>query len=153
MPNWCMNKLQLECTRAQFKQFCDVFVVDEDEDTVLSLKTACPEPPGLLEPELVTTPKWYTWRIANWGTKWEPAIHDITGTTVSFDSAWSPPINAVIAMSKRFPDILFKLAYCEPDNELSGRMQLKSGIIICESSSDSNDGTHEQMLAEFGVED
>jgi len=40
---------------------------------------------------------WYSWRIANWGTKWEVPAMDITVVTetedhmvLEFDTAWSP---------------------------------------------------------------
>ena len=46
---------------------------------------------------------WYEWNIANWGTKWDIGsdngeVHGLNPTivdneaTMSFDSAWSPPI-------------------------------------------------------------
>lgn len=41
---------------------------------------------------------WYDWSVNNWGTKWDciGAEGDITGDrkslTISFDTAWSPPI-------------------------------------------------------------
>jgi hypothetical protein len=39
---------------------------------------------------------WYSWNIANWGTKWEacePFIsgHDSNFLSASYDTAWSPP--------------------------------------------------------------
>jgi hypothetical protein len=42
---------------------------------------------------------WYDWNVANWGTKWDFGFHTIErtdDTTVvgSFDSAWSPPVQA-----------------------------------------------------------
>ena len=43
---------------------------------------------------------WYEWRVANWGTKWdigecEAEIEDDGyGLTLSFDTAWSPPVGA-----------------------------------------------------------
>jgi hypothetical protein len=42
---------------------------------------------------------WYDFNIANWGTKWDVnsdnvAIEDANTVSASFDSAWSPPINA-----------------------------------------------------------
>jgi len=54
---------------------------------------------------------WYDWNIANWGTKWDigadgqPA-QDIgtdygPGLILSFDSAWSPPLEAYAALMKQ----------------------------------------------------
>lgn len=42
---------------------------------------------------------WYDWQVANWGTKWDitfDSVERMDDNTVqaSFDSAWSPPVNA-----------------------------------------------------------
>lgn len=42
-------------------------------------------------------PDWWTWRIENWGTKWEPSSIELERMDentlfVRFDSAWTPPI-------------------------------------------------------------
>jgi len=45
---------------------------------------------------------WYDWSVSNWGTKWEASdLHmddsgdydDCAHVTVSFSTAWSPPVN------------------------------------------------------------
>ena len=40
---------------------------------------------------------WYDWQVANWGTKWDVTPENIdygsdNNLTMSFDSAWSPPL-------------------------------------------------------------
>ena len=42
---------------------------------------------------------WYDWCIANWGTKWDLCEvgmdrHDANCATLTFDTAWAPPIEA-----------------------------------------------------------
>lgn len=41
---------------------------------------------------------WYSWRVKNWGTKWDSNNFDLycpiegDNATITFDTAWSPPI-------------------------------------------------------------
>ena len=90
MPNWCDNTLTL---------------THEDPTQIDRAITAFRE--GKLcqefhpmQPQLLEDESWYSWRVDNWGTKW-----DIGGETAghvdrlsensvyfAFESAWSPPV-------------------------------------------------------------
>jgi hypothetical protein len=89
MPNWCLNKLTIS---------------HEDRSKVMEFVLAYKE--GKACEHYLPRPAdkdWYEWNIANWGTKWDigsdngevrglnPTIVD-NEATMSFDSAWSPPI-------------------------------------------------------------
>ena len=76
---------------------------------------------------------WYDWCCKNWGTKW-----DIDGTgdrhgdehaSYSFDSAWSPPIEAFVKISEDFPGLSFDLEYFEGGNCFMGRVEIRNGEI------------------------
>jgi hypothetical protein len=48
---------------------------------------------------------WYGWNIRNWGTKWDVTLENINRVdeytlTASFDSAWSPPIEAYATLEE-----------------------------------------------------
>ena len=52
---------------------------------------------------------WYSWSLANWGTKWNIEPEDVTVeasidcfAVVEFDTAWSSPLKAMIAIAKKF---------------------------------------------------
>jgi hypothetical protein len=95
MPNWCLNKLTIE---------------HEDRSKVIEFVLAYKE--GKACDHYLPMPKnedgtpfdnWYGWAINNWGTKWDIGsdngeVHGLNPTIVgnqasmSFDSAWSPPI-------------------------------------------------------------
>jgi hypothetical protein len=51
---------------------------------------------GKEERELYGENNWYDWSVAHWGTKWDTDAHnsffDGETLTLSFDTAWSPPI-------------------------------------------------------------
>lgn len=75
---------------------------------------------------------WYEWRIAHWGTKWDAsdvdidvdAIKEVVDANIStdseevtidigFDTAWSPPIDWLKKVAKKFPELEFKIAFSE----------------------------------------
>jgi hypothetical protein len=75
---------------------------------------------------------WYYWRLQHWGTKWQPDSFQVdcmemsegrlvaiptwnseAKVMVTFDTAWSPPLPVVLAMSKKFPTLEFELRYFE----------------------------------------
>ena len=78
---------------------------------------------------------WYTWSIAHWGTKWDveeilAEDEDTDYIGISFETAWSPPIEWVIAVSKKFPSLYFVLTYSEPGMGFAGEYRAckKDGI-------------------------
>ena len=96
MPNWCMNRVTIEHE--------DSAMADRFEDAYNRGRTC---------EEFLPIPKnmnhvWYNWCVENWGTKWDfgadigtdknPQEYALKATrvgnqiTVSFDSAWSPPL-------------------------------------------------------------
>ena len=127
MPNWCNNSIRIigdYDTLVQLKP-----VVDSGEGFLQAIK---PMPKELGETvkgsgdELQTTEydghtNWYDWAVANWGTKWDPEVHleyvdngdgtaEITGW---FDTAWSPPIEALHSLSQDWDSCYIELFYHE----------------------------------------
>ena len=61
---------------------------------------------------------WYDWSCKNWGTKWDACEsnichNDIDYFAVSFESAWSPPVNWINNIMQDFPGLCFTLEYEE----------------------------------------
>jgi hypothetical protein len=69
---------------------------------------------------------WYDWNVRNWGTKWDVAVHDgdeypetelMTDTkdtlAYRFNTAWSPPAEAITKLSQQYPDCEMSLSYEE----------------------------------------
>jgi len=62
------------------------------------------------------TDNWYDWQTRNWGTKWnayEQVEHD--ENELEFDTAWSTPLNAMEHLSKKYPQVEFKVRYADED--------------------------------------
>lgn len=112
MPNWCNNVATLRNNKAMIDKVAGA------TDGILQALVPCPEDllidkgyfadeekQAALEAQGAANLKkygykdWYDWRVANWGTKWDLCdvnvnrVDDET-VTLTFDTAWSPPIEA-----------------------------------------------------------
>jgi hypothetical protein len=83
----------------------------------------------------------YDWCITNWGTKW--GLYDIELTddgsesgslAYTFQTAWSPPVPVIQAMSKQFPSLTFALDYFEGLMGFMGSVEYEGGEVIQEGS-------------------
>ena len=55
---------------------------------------------------------WYSWSIANWGTKWgayDFSVVDEAPLTIKFDTAWSFPTPVFHALEREFPSLTFDI--------------------------------------------
>lgn len=117
MPNWCFNAARISHEDPQMIQRM-VDAAEREQGGVLQEFVPCPA--ELLDPKSTSYggdnaadsdalrisnkekfgyESWYDWNIANWGTKWDLCEvrvdrHDANNITLSFDTAWSPPIEA-----------------------------------------------------------
>lgn len=53
---------------------------------------------------------WYEWSICKWGTKWNTYQHGAWetcegGQCLTYETAWNPPVPALLEGSKQFPDL------------------------------------------------
>ena len=77
-------------------------------------------------PDGTTDDRWYSWRLANWGTKWDAYEVEIDdsemhyGFEVSFDTAWSPPEEICYAIKEQFDDLSVSWFFDEPGMEVAG---------------------------------
>lgn len=59
---------------------------------------------------------WYSWSIANWGTKWDMYSVDCNDNVLTFETAWSTPIKWIEALAKTLEDgVLLQLRYADED--------------------------------------
>jgi len=93
MPNWCLNNATITHDNpAKLDEFVDAYKRGE---LMEHYRPTPKDENGKLDEE------WYDWRVTNWGTKWDVGGEDafcermVTAdntVVLSFDSAWSPPI-------------------------------------------------------------
>lgn len=85
MPNWVKCRLyfegrDMEEVRERYSS------VSEDGKMMFDFGKVVPEPDYELE-----YVDWYSWRIKNWGTKWNSCQNEWTDDSVEFCTAWSAP--------------------------------------------------------------
>lgn len=82
----------------------------------------------------------YHWNILNWGTKWDVYADRITPEKMGwsegcnriefgFDTAWSPPAQWLIKITKLFPSLSFVLHYEEPGGYFAGDLIYRNGVL------------------------
>ena len=129
MPNWCNNSITITGPAETVKQLWeDAKTADNGEFGLL--QAMAPMPAELEDTEgLSEGPNWYSWRVDNWGTKWDISdeglefIDNGDGTamiTGYADSAWSPPIDAFQNYANANEDVYLEIKYFEPGMSFVG---------------------------------
>jgi hypothetical protein len=127
MPNWNENKLSIMDCSPELESYL--------KENGLSFEKIKPTPPELLEGN-----GWYNWRLENWGTKWdlsEQEQREVADQLISEDcdfqapfmTAWSPPLQAIAALSEMFPNDQFTLDYFEGGCWFAGTAIISEGQI------------------------
>ena len=159
MPNWCMNTVEFEGTPEQIKQVKGAI----QQDALFG--TLCPMPKSVFRGDLGQDERqecedkgidnWYDWSVSNWGTKWEASdLHlddegqydDCAHVTVSFSTAWSPPVNFYETLYENMnydcddigdPQFKIRATYYEPGCDFMGIWE--NGDDRCYTASEDDD--------------
>ncbi|WP_010256899.1 hypothetical protein [Treponema primitia] len=140
MPNWCENRLKAEGDRKDVDTFLsDCFSENEYKRKTLDFEKIVP----LGEPG----EDWYEKQYDHWGTNGnisECDIEDDDGSiSVWFETAWSPPIPILKALTKKYTALSFTLEYSEGGIGFRGVFEGRQGEVIRD---DSWDMTREDMV-------
>lgn len=78
---------------------------------------------------------WYSWCVANWGTKWNAYNLSNEGENkISFDTAWSTPAQVIERLSEMFPHIEIALEFADEDFGFNcGKVVFLAGNVIEEN--------------------
>tara|TARA_Y100001963_G_scaffold131404_1_gene188720 strand:+ start:2223 stop:2696 length:474 start_codon:yes stop_codon:yes gene_type:complete len=124
MPNHTANKLTVNGPSDAVTRFKLENAGDEE---FLSFENVSPTPSEMLGDNAIKDglmPDWYTWRVDNWGTKWDAYdTGEWEGDTITFFSAWSPPIEWLREVAKKYPDLAFTLDYADEGGHFVGTME------------------------------
>ena len=82
---------------------------------------------------------WYDWNVRNWGTKWDVGVSDnekYPDTSLDmeasdtlgyrFNTAWSPPIEAITKLSAQYPNLEMNLSF-EEEQGWGGEVEFLNG--------------------------
>ena len=176
MPNWCANSLSISGSKTDIKKLLKIAIVKNNEgENELNCNGIIPVPPALMEqksPSEFTDEleeanikkygfkDWYSFRLANWGTKWAPEVENMnvspSGRLVGmfFSSAWTPPCGIIDQLAKMFPKCLFALSFFEGGAGFAGRASWEGGESNGEENYAQGDGSYEEIgRDEFGMGD
>jgi hypothetical protein len=71
---------------------------------------------------------WYHWSVKNWGTKWNACgTKRINDHQLCYSTAWAVPVPILIALSKKYPDVGFKINYYIEGGWGKGTIKLVNG--------------------------
>ena len=130
MPNWCENKINFYTNgREEMDKLLDFLkgqLIVQDtmsgehsyEDVEFCFNAIKTQPHDIGE-------DWYEWRLANWGTKWEPGIEcfDLVSDEwleVELTTAWAPPEGIYEGIAGAFPNVEIDWFYKEPGAKIAG---------------------------------
>ena len=134
MPNWCNNSINISGSTETIKTLWDE-ANKEGSGLLNAMKpmpkelegTTSPSPrEGTPQPLVDGYDNWYSWRVDNWGTKWEVGEVDYYDADDDgyvqweFCTAWGPPEGACEKLRELFPDVSISWFYDEPGCELAG---------------------------------
>ena len=77
--------------------------------------------------DLVDSNSWYDWCVKNWGTRSVGSVIDINEESVTFSTAWRPPIPVIEALSKLL-NIPLRMTYVEEGMEICGEITCSAGV-------------------------
>lgn len=123
MPNWCHNKLKIR-SNLRLKESLIEFAKWMGENQPLSFEKLLPTP------VIKSRSKW---REEHWGIKYDVHRHECFRTQssenieISFITAWKPPLQGLIFLSDKFPELIFELTFSEPKKSLAGFATIRRG--------------------------
>lgn len=155
MPNWCENDLRILGTLEAVQKVITLLATEEKP---ISFSNVIPYPENYKEQDQervayltanpgdwVNAPKdgyndgGYSWCLKNWGTKWDAKCEgnqweweqeddEFSSVSVSFDTAWGPPLPVIRELIEKFPDCKFELHYYEAGSAFQGFINNESEV-------------------------
>lgn len=127
MPNWCENCVVINDMTEELKQF----LTDKGLQFEAIVYPDYPENDETGGFDRVDA------QVTAWSTKWdlterearEAAKQLIEHGSCAFDTAWSPPENVFVGLSKLFPSDSIELHYFEPGMGFAGSLYFNGGSV------------------------
>jgi hypothetical protein len=155
MPNYCNNTLNVTGPKEAIDRFLDSCrnVTDPHHGVMeFSFGGIVPRPAQFPDSGDPVLGDWYHWNVDNWGTKCdiedEPDMDRMNdeNLTMTFDTAWPPPVLWVKAATEKFPELRFQLDYIEVGNNFNGTSIGENGVLVDEC----HELTPEELAEYFG---
>lgn len=130
MPNWTENTLTVTGESVgEFLRDAGLSANTPLVENMLNTFVPMPEEQGN---------DWYVWRVTNWGTGWDTAAvfqPDLEpDPTLTFQTAWSPPVEWLRVVSQQYLNLTFTLAYVESGVQFAGTIIVQDGDVLSEDT-------------------
>lgn len=125
MPNWCSNYATIYGSKKEIKKIADIINANAEGNLFKSLVGIDPN----ISKEEYDAGGWYNSNCEYWGCKWDVSIQEACidfeeeAIRMSFETAWSPPINFYIELTNRF-NIYLSAIYEEPGCDFAGEIDI-----------------------------
>ena len=88
------------------------------------------------EHSVATGQDWWHWNVREWGTKWEISESDLNASETSlsycFDTAWSPPCEALDKLAEQYPTLAFTIRFIDEGGGFAGETMWADGNRIAD---------------------
>jgi hypothetical protein len=134
MPDWAFTELRGPAA------VLNVLRDPKDPTSNLDFEQVIPMPPFLIQTDDTAhrkrtgQPNWHTWRLRNWGTKWNACycslVQEGESAIFHFSTAWSHPEPVIRKLSELFPLVTLDVRYTEQTESGFGAYQIRDGRIF-----------------------
>lgn len=143
MPNHTSNILTVKGPQEDVDKFIEE---NKNEESNLTFEKSLPTPPESLQSSKIKNgvmPDWYSWRVDNWGTKWD--CYDVgawANNTIHYYTAWSPATAFFANVSEKYPTLTFRHKFADEGGGFVGEETISQGEVhsIREYKWDSKEG-------------
>jgi hypothetical protein len=148
MPNWCNNHLTITGDNENLDRIKFYLEdIESKDNTSPGIFMALVGRDKSIELNEYEHGGWYDANINYWGCKWDVSYNEANITyddesiTMSFDSAWSPPINFIQHLGRLF-NVKCELYYEEPGCDFCGKSYFDNENGLTEEDYSYNEGRY-----------
>lgn len=165
MPNYCSNTITLVGPKESLDLIKELSTANkEDRESWDWNYQAIVPMPEAEDNDEEDNEKWFKDVFYYWGQEWSGGEldYDDNGTIQNednrvyyrfgADSAWSPPLQYLNFLSKRFPEILVDIVYDEPGMDFSGHYIVQNGKVLLDDQRESMMPDEDEDAPEEGAE-
>lgn len=127
MPNHVTNNVVIQGEENRIRELLAAIQNDEFGVGSISFEKIIPMPDHIYRGDLRMDDflkhgkdNWYTWSLANWGTKWDAYDYDVSSYghgewILQFHTAWSAPHPVLEQLARMYPDLTFQHEWADED--------------------------------------
>ncbi len=161
MPNWCTNKLEI---RGDSDSDALIRVELAGDNGIVDFSKVIPVHPDLQRQGLTDVQKaankrkygyndWYDFCCKEWGTKWNASEMSVgSDGSISFQTAWSPPIPVIKVLSRKYPRTSFRIKYADEGGGFIGYSDVVNGEVENNEFEIDSDESRELQQELYGEE-